>query len=156
MSAAGLRRALASDAAALAALHLAARRQAMPYLPELHSDAEVRAWMSDTLLTRAEVWVADIAGQPVGYLALVGDSLDHLYVAPLHQGRGVGSLLLAKAKALRPAGLRLYAFQKNVRARAFYEARGFMAVRFSDGAGNEEQEPDVCYEWRGPRDVVEG
>jgi GNAT superfamily N-acetyltransferase len=156
MSAAGLRRALPSDAAALAALHLAARRQAMPYLPELHSDAEVRAWMSDTLLTGAEVWVADIAGQPVGYLALVGDSLDHLYVGPLHQGRGVGSLLLAKAKALRPAGLRLYAFQKNIRARAFYEARGFMAVRFSDGASNEEKEPDVFYEWRGSRDVVEG
>ena len=151
-----LRRACPSDAAALAALHLAARRQAMPYLPELHGDAEVRAWMSDTLLTRAEVWIADIAGQPVGYLALVGDSLDHLYVAPLHQGRGVGSLLLAKAKALRPARLRLYAFQKNVRARAFYEARGFMAIRFSDGAGNEEQEPDVFYEWRGSREVVEG
>jgi GNAT superfamily N-acetyltransferase len=143
-----LRQARPEDATAIAALHLAARRQAMPYLPDLHSDAEVRYWMSDSLLPNAEVWVAEIAGRAIGYLALVGDSLDHLYVAPLHQGRGVGSLLLAKAKALRPAGLRLFAFQRNHRARAFYEARGFALVRLSDGASNEEKEPDVLYEWK--------
>jgi GNAT superfamily N-acetyltransferase len=150
MNAAALRRAIPSDAAALAALHLAARREAMPYLRELHSDAEVRAWMSGMLLPNAEVWVAEIAGRAVGYLALVGDSLDHLYVGPAHQGRGVGSLLLAKAQALRPAGLRLFAFQRNHRARAFYEARGFAPVRLSDGTGNEEKEPDVLYEWPAP------
>jgi GNAT superfamily N-acetyltransferase len=144
-----LRHATVSDAPAIATLHLAARRQAMPYLPELHSDAEVHAWIRGTLLPGAEVWLATIAGQAVGYLALVGDSLDHLYVGPAHQGGGVGSLLLAKAKALRPDGLRLYAFQRNQRARAFYEARGFVAVTFTDGAANEEREPDVLYEWRG-------
>jgi GNAT superfamily N-acetyltransferase len=150
MSDAILRQARPEDAPAIAALHLAARRQAMPFLPELHGDAEVHAWISDTLLPNAEVWVAEVAGRAVGYLALVGDSLDHLYVGPPHQGRGVGSLLLAKAKALRPAGLRLFAFQRNHRARAFYEARGFAPVRLSDGTGNEEKEPDVLYEWPAP------
>jgi GNAT superfamily N-acetyltransferase len=150
-----LRRARPSDASAIAALHLAARRHDMPYLPELHSDEEVRAWMRHTLLPKAEVWIAEIAGRPVGYLALVDDILDHLYVAPEHQGHGVGSLLLAKAKALRPAGLQLYAFQRNGRARAFYEARGFAPVLFSDGAGNEEREPDVLYEWPGTRSKME-
>ena len=155
MTAARLRRALPSDAAAIAALHLAARREAMPYLPSLYSDAQVRAWMRDTLLPRAEVWVAEVAGEPVGYLALVDDILDHLYVAPGRQGRGVGSLLLVKAKELRPAGLRLYTFERNRRARDFYEARGFAPVGFSDGAGNQEQEPDVLYEWHGTRSVME-
>jgi GNAT superfamily N-acetyltransferase len=150
-----LRRALSSDATAVAALHLAARRHAMPYLPELRSDDEVRAWTRETLLPKAEVWIAEIGGKPVGYLALVDDILDHLYVGPGHQDQGVGSLLLAKAKALRPAGLRLYAFQRNRRARAFYEARGFAPVNFSDGAGNEEQEPDVLYQWHGTRRVME-
>ena len=146
-----LRRARPSDAAAVAMLHLAARRHAMPYLPELRSDDEVRVWTRETLLPKAEVWIAEIAGEPVGYLALVDDILDHLYVAPDHQGRGVGSVLLAKAKALRPAGLQLYAFQRNRRAQDFYEARGFAPVRFSNGAGNEEREPDVVYEWPGTR-----
>ena len=156
MSAARLRRALPSDAAAVAALHLAARRDAMPYLPELRSDDEVRVWTRETLLPKAEVWVAEIAGRPVGYLALVDDILDHLYVGPEHQREGVGSLLLARAKALRPAGLRLYAFQRNRHARAFYETRGFVPVSFSDGAGNQEQEPDVLYQWRGIGSAAEG
>jgi GNAT superfamily N-acetyltransferase len=146
-----LRRARPADATAVATLHGAARPHAMPYLPELRSDDEVRVWTRETLLPKAEVWIAEIAGEPVGYLALVDDILDHLYVAPDHQGRGVGSMLLAKAKALRPAGLQLYAFQRNRRARDFYEARGFAPVRFSDGAGNEEREPDVLYEWPGTR-----
>ncbi|MGH6918401.1 MAG: GNAT family N-acetyltransferase [Geminicoccaceae bacterium] len=150
-----LRRARPADAAAVAALHLAARRDAMPYLPALRSDEQIRAWTRDTLLPKAEVWVAELAGRPVGYLALVDDILDHLYVGPEHQNRGVGSLLLAKAKALRPGGLRLYAFQRNRHARAFYEARGFAPVEFSDGASNDEQEPDVLYEWHGARSVME-
>jgi GNAT superfamily N-acetyltransferase len=156
MSVARLRRARPSDAAAVAALHLEARRDAMPYLPELRSDDEVRVWTRDTLLPKAEVWIAEIAGRPVGYLALVDDILDHLYVGPGHQRQGVGSLLLARAKALRPAGLRLFAFQRNQPARSFYEARGFAPVAFSDGTSNQEQEPDVLYEWRGTRSMTEG
>lgn len=121
----------------------------MPYLPVLRSEAVLRAWMGDTLLPKAEVWVAEIDGEPAGYLALVDDLLDHLYVGPEHQRQGVGSMLMAKAKAHRPEGLRLFAFQRNRRACDFYEARGFVPVHFSHGAGNEEQEPDVLYQWRG-------
>ena len=145
-----LRRACASDAAAIAAIHLAARRQAMPYLPELHAQDEVRAWVAAGMLPSAVVWVAEMAGQLAGYLALKGTEVEHLYVAPRWQSRGVGSSLLSKAKELSPGRLRLYAFQRNARARAFYEARGFVAIAFSDGTGNEEKEPDVRYEWTGP------
>jgi ribosomal protein S18 acetylase RimI-like enzyme len=145
-----LRRARPSDAAAVALLHMAARREAMPWLPELHSDADTHTWIRDTLLPNAEVWVALAGTAPVGYMALVGGMLDHLYVAPGRQGRGIGSLLLDKAKALRPTELQLYAFQRNQRARAFYEARGFVAVAFTDGADNEENEPDVLYQWPEP------
>ena len=35
-------------------------------------------------------------------------------------------------------------------ARRFYEARGFSAVAFTDGARNEEGEPDVLYRWTRP------
>jgi GNAT superfamily N-acetyltransferase len=155
MSGASLRRAVPFDGAVIAELHLAARRQAMPYLPELSSDDEVRAWTRDTPLPKAEVWMAEVDGRPAGYMALIEDILDHLYVEPGHQGQGVGNLLLARAKALRPAGLRLYAFQRNRRARDFYEARGFVPVRLFDGVGNQEKEPDVLYQWNGFRSGVE-
>jgi ribosomal protein S18 acetylase RimI-like enzyme len=107
------------------------------------------AWAAGGMLPNAVVWVAEIDGEVAGYLASRGTDLDHLYVAVECQGRGVGSLLLSKAKELSPEGLELYAFQRNTRARAFYEARGFVAVAFSDGANNEEQEPDVRYAWPG-------
>ena len=34
------------------------------------------------------------------------------------------------------------------RASKFYERHGFQAVGYSDGARNEEQCPDILYEWR--------
>jgi len=40
--------------------------------------------------------------------------------------------------------------EANQRARAFYERRGFRAIAFGDGSGNEERCPDVLYEWRPP------
>jgi hypothetical protein len=47
------------------------------------------------------------------------------------------------------AALELWCFQANARARRFYEARGFHAIRFTDGADNEERTPDG-YRWERP------
>jgi ribosomal protein S18 acetylase RimI-like enzyme len=148
MALVSIRRAEPADAPAIAEIHLAARREAMPYLPELHSDDDVRVWVGSVMLPAHTVWVAEIAGQVAGYAALDGEHLEHLYVRPGSQGRGVGSALLATAKAASPGGLSLYVFQRNARARAFYQARGFAPVEFGDGSGNEEGEPDARYAWR--------
>jgi hypothetical protein len=43
--------------------------------------------------------------------------------------------------------LQLWTFQRNLRARGFYEARGFALVRQTDGSDNEEKEPDALYLW---------
>src|SRR5262245_57507415 len=123
-------------------------REAMPYLPHLHTDEETRAWVAEVVLPRQEVWVAETGGRVVGVAALEGDMLQQLYILPGYQGQGIGSALLALAKSRRPDGLRLYAFQRNTRARGLYERRGFVAIAFGDGSGNEEGEPDVLYEWR--------
>jgi GNAT superfamily N-acetyltransferase len=83
----------------------------------------------------------------VGFMALEGDHVDHLYIATSYQDRGIGDTLLAIAKELRPSGVMLWTFQRNAPARRFYEARGFVASEFTDGSRNEEREPDVLYEW---------
>ena len=70
-----------------------------------------------------------------------------MYVLPDHQSRGVGGALLDVAMA-EADELRLWTFQRNTPARAFYKSRGFVAIQQTDGAGNEEREPDVLYEWR--------
>jgi GNAT superfamily N-acetyltransferase len=79
--------------------------------------------------------------------ALDGAMLTQLYVLPGKQGLGIGGALLDRAKERRPVGVALYAFQRNERARAFYERRGFVAVSCGDGSENEEGEPDVLYRW---------
>jgi GNAT superfamily N-acetyltransferase len=117
-------------------------------LPVLHTASEDRTFFGG-LIDRARVWVAEEAGAIVALLVLNGDFVDHLYVAPTHQGLGVGSRLLELAKTESGGHLLLYAFERNQRARSFYEKRGFAAIEFGDGSGNEEGMPDVLYEWSG-------
>ncbi|MBV9813551.1 MAG: GNAT family N-acetyltransferase, partial [Acetobacteraceae bacterium] len=74
--------------------------------------------------------------------------VDHLYVAPGSQGRGIGSALLA-VPTERHASLSLWTFQRNHLAQRFYLARGWRAVEHTNGAHNEEREPDTRFHWCG-------
>jgi len=103
------------------------------------------------MVPERETWIAEDSGRIVAILTLHGDDLDQFYVAPGEQRRGVGDAMLAHAKHLRPEGLHLWAFQRNAPARRFYEARGFIAKKFTDGATNMEREADVLYEWKPER-----
>jgi len=60
---------------------------------------------------------------------------------------GIGSLLLGCAKEEMDE-IRLWTFQRNAGARAFYQRHGFTAEEETDGTDNEEREPDVLYHWR--------
>jgi ribosomal protein S18 acetylase RimI-like enzyme len=142
-----IRSARSDDAEAIADVHLDSRREAMPWLPVLHSREEGIAYFAGHVLVHEEVLVAEVNELVVGFIALEGDHVDHLYIAPSFQGRGIGDKLMATAKELRPGGLTLWTFQRNARARRFYEARGFVASEFNDGSRNEEREPDVRYVW---------
>lgn len=136
------------DAGEIATLYLASRAETLPYLRRCHSDAEVRSWIATVMLVVGETWVAREAGRVLGFVTLNGEELDQLYLLPGHFKRGIGSLLLAKAKERSPERLTLFTFQRNTVARAFYERHGFRLVDLDDGARNEEGEPDALYEWR--------
>lgn len=142
-----LRDATSSDADAIATLFLAARRTAMPWLPTVHTDEETRWWIANVLLRDFRVRIADVGGMVAGFAVVEDGWLNHLYVAPAHQGTGVGSGLLDDAKRMSGAALQLYVFQRNQHARAFYLRRGFVEVTFGDGSGNEEGEPDLVMRW---------
>ena len=123
----------------------------MPWLPELHTPDEDRWFIREVVLPEKEVWVAERDGVITGFTALGTrddvDFMEHIYVAPGHQRRGIGSELMARAKERRPAGFRLWVFQGNAGARDFYEQHGLRLVELTDGSGNEEREPDALYEW---------
>ena len=78
-----------------------------------------------------DLYVAELNGQIVGLLALKPESnqLDQLFVAPAHQGRGLGAQLLSFAKQILPKGMSLRTAELNKRAIQFYTAAGFSIDR---------------------------
>lgn len=143
-----IRRATAEDALEIARIHIAARRAAMPWLREAHTDEETYRWAATLLPAENDIWVAEINNRVVAYAALAPGWLNQLYVDPDWQRHGIGRRLLDLAKRENADGLQLWAVARNHRARRFYEAAGFTLADETDGAGNEEREPDVRYEWR--------
>jgi len=119
----------------------------LTFLPKLHTDDQIRRWIHDEVFPRHEIWVAETGGHVVGFAALSGDLLGHLYVHPDAQNRGVGTALLDVVKRERPSGFHFAVFQRNEGARRFYERHGCRLVQLTDGSGNEEKEPDALYEW---------
>ena len=121
-------------------------RVSLPFLPEIHTEPEDLGFVALRMLPHKTVWVASVNGAVVGFIAFDEDWIDQLYIHPDHQGQGIGPVLLDKAlESGTPK--QLWAFQQNERARRFYEARGFVATEFTDGAANEEKTPDVRYVW---------
>jgi GNAT superfamily N-acetyltransferase len=153
-----------ADGAAVAAVFGAARAQ-MTYLPVLHTAEEDRAFFTDRVIgsgshdvTVVEVEVevevevdvdVDVEGEIVAFSAVCRGWIEHLYVTPAWQGRGIGSALLARAMSEHPGGLDLWVFESNVRAAALYARSGFVVVERTDGGGNEERLPDLRMRWGG-------
>jgi GNAT superfamily N-acetyltransferase len=96
---------------------------------------------------RGVVWVVEVEGVVAGFCAVRRGWIDHLYVDHAFHGRGIGQALVARALRGRRR-VRLWTFQRNTRSRRFYRLQGFIEARLTDGADNEEKEPDVLLEWR--------
>ena len=125
----------------------AAREACLRFTLDLHTAEEDADFFERKILPENEVWVAEAGGAVAGFIAFKRGLVSHLYVAPEHQGRGIGTRLLDVAKSKNDL-LRLWVFQVNVSAIRFYEGRGFRVVERTDGAGNEEKQPDARMEWK--------
>ncbi|MFF2102262.1 GNAT family N-acetyltransferase [Streptomyces sp. NPDC058202] len=137
-----------ADAAVIARVHMASRAATMPYLPpQRRNHEQVTRWVLDVLLEECRVWVAVCDAEVVGYAALDGDMLEHLYLRPDVRRRGIGTLLLDEVRRHRGDGVSLHVFRQNTDARAFYERHGFTVVEVSDGERNMENLPDLTLRW---------
>lgn len=134
------------DMNAAARVHRLAFDQALPALAGLHTPEEDRWFFRERVFAACELWGAFDGRGMAGIIAFRPDWIDQLYVVPEAQGQGVGTALLDIAKASF-ARLQLWTFQRNMRARRFYQGRGFVLLRETDGARNEEKEPDALYLW---------
>jgi GNAT superfamily N-acetyltransferase len=120
--------------------------QALPSLAGLHTPEEDQWFFRERVFETCEVWGAFDGAAMRGIIAFREGWIDQLYVLPEAQRRGVGKDLLQVAQNAFDR-LQLWTFQRNAPARRFYEARGFALIQETDGAGNEEKEPDALYLW---------
>jgi putative acetyltransferase len=141
-----LRRLSQQEMGQVAIIHRMALDERLPWLAGLHTPAEDAAFFRDKVFVECEVWGA-IDEQMIGFIAFREGWIDQLNVLPHRQNQGAGLALLRIAQAASPS-LLLWTFQRNAPARRFYEKQGFVAIKETDGSGNEEQEPDVLYRWR--------
>ena len=120
--------------------------QALPSLAGLHTPEEDQWFFRERVFETCEVWGAFDGAAMRGIIAFREGWIDQLYVLPTAQRRGVGKDLLQVAQNAF-GRLQLWTFQRSAPARRFYEARGFALIQQTDGARNEEKEPDALYLW---------
>jgi len=137
------------DFNAVTTLWRAAREQTFPDFQREkgHTFEEDCKYFRNVILENNDIWVADVDGRVVGFLALAGDFVDQLFIHPDFQQHGIGRGLLEHAKHLSPMHLWLYTFRMNAGGCTFYEKNGFIPVRFGVSPAPE-SEPDVEYHWR--------
>jgi GNAT superfamily N-acetyltransferase len=134
------------DADAVAHVLRASFDDSLPWLAGRYTPEQDRQFVRDHLFPECELWGA-FGPDLVGVIALQPSWVDQLYVLPGRQGDGIGKALLEVAKKANTE-LSLWTFQRNASARSFYERNGFVALQKTDGQRNEEQEPDVLYQWK--------
>lgn len=92
--------------------------------------------IAEKFLPVAETYVFERSGIVVGFISLLGSEVGGIFVAPQHQGQGIGRALLDEARG-RYGRLELDVFEGNRIGRAFYAAYGFAVVgeRVDEAAG---------------------
>lgn len=132
-----------ADTEAVLAIWLAGNREAHPFVPAAYWEANLPAVGEQ--LPQAEVYVLERGGAIQGFLGLTGAYIAGLFVAAAHRGRGVGRLLLDRAKAEHRA-LTLRVYRKNTRAAAFYAREGFVLSAQETDADTGEEEWVLCWQ----------
>ncbi|PFA62837.1 GNAT family N-acetyltransferase [Bacillus sp. AFS015802] len=113
---------------------------------EIHSVESHLYFLNHILPKQCQIDLALVDGKVAGMAAYNETEISQLYIHVDYQGLGIGQMLLDKAKANSSGRLTLYTFEVNRNAQRFYEKNGFVVI--GRGHENEENLPDIQYEWR--------
>jgi GNAT superfamily N-acetyltransferase len=139
-----LRSATEDDAAAIATIWESGWRDGhLGHVPDELAALRTADTFRDRAAERvADTTVAEIDSQVAGFVMVVGDEVEQVYVAAGHRGSGVSTTLLAEAERLVAAGGHPVAWLAvvpgNARARRFYERNGW-----TDDGGFRYEAPDA-------------
>jgi GNAT superfamily N-acetyltransferase len=151
-----LRPALATDAAAIAAILRALASRTMPWLASEAAPRDLIDRVRRDILGRCRVWLAiepPIGGGAAtlpasGFVAWRGDWLDWLAVVPARGGRGIGRSLLDLAKAEQPA---LMTFRESGdRGTSFLLRNGFAQMHAQEATEPSGAGPVLLLSWIRP------
>ena len=89
--------------------------------------AQERKNVADIYLPNTDTWVAEIDGEVKGFIALMSSEVGAIFLQPSYHGRGVGKMLMDKAKLLH-GDLEVEVFKENKIGRKFYALCGFELI----------------------------
>ncbi|WP_307479555.1 GNAT family N-acetyltransferase [Cytobacillus purgationiresistens] len=112
---------------------------------EIHSFESHIYFLNHILPENHKIFLALENDKVVGMIAFNMNEISQLYIHIDYQGRGVGQDLLNFCKRNSRGRLKLRTFEVNKAAQGFYKKNGF--VEIGRGHGNEENLPDIEYEW---------
>jgi len=112
------------DTDALVDIWRAATAVAHPFLTDAFVEREAHN-MRRLYLPKAETWVFEHDGEPAGFIALLGNEIGGLFLAPALHRRGFGRHMVDHAARLH-GPLEVEVFEKNAGARTFYARYGFV------------------------------
>ena len=110
-----------------------------------HPLSEQREYFGSVVLSSHRVTLAFLSSQLVGFVASSAESVSQLHVRVDFHRQGIGTALLALAKARSSGSLWLYTFARNRNACSFYESQGFTVIE--RGFEQVWQLEDVKYGW---------
>ena len=112
------------DTDALISIWENANAMAHPFLSKAFV-AQVKEDMRNVYLPNAETWVLEVNGQPIGFIAMIGNEIGGLFLDPAQHGKGSGRAMVDHIVA-RKGPLRVEVFKENAIGRPFYERYGFV------------------------------
>jgi GNAT superfamily N-acetyltransferase len=111
-------------------------------LADIRTEASFRTRAADRV---ADTTVATVDGAVAGFIMVVGDEVEQVYISSGHRGTGVAAALLAEAERQVHANGHgkawLAVVAGNARARAFYERAGWVDEGPFDYAAATEEGP---------------
>ncbi|MGE7111546.1 GNAT family N-acetyltransferase [Lysinibacillus sp. NPDC047702] len=116
---------------------------------EIHSFDNHVYFLNHLLPEQFQIDIALIDEIVVGMIAYNKREISQLYIHIDYQGIGIGQILLDKVKTHSCGRLTLSTFEVNENAQRFYEKHGFKII--GRGHENEENLPDIQYEWISPK-----
>ena len=84
--------------------------------------------IKEIYIPMAETYVYEDRGIVEGFIALIDNTIAAVFVTPGNQGKGIGKLLINKAKKIRK-NLNLCVYKENQNSTEFYKKCGFIVKK---------------------------